>query len=71
MVVEPTTRGLSPTIRRRIADLRVEAARLRAELGDPEEALSTFVHHHFEQDALAAALQDELTHAIDVDDDQR
>lgn len=32
---------------------RQEMVRLRAELGDPDEALSAFVREHFDQTALA------------------
>lgn len=70
MVVERAALGLTPTMRRRIGELRAEASRLRAELGEPEEALSAFVRAHFDRDALAAALQDELDHVTEaVDDD--
>ena len=70
MVVEHVTPGLPPAVQRRIAELRAEAARLRAELGDPEEALSTFVREHFDREALAAALRDELEHVTATLDDE-
>jgi hypothetical protein len=66
MIVEHAAPGLTPTIRRRIGELRAEAPRLRAELGEPEEALSAFVRAHFDRDALAAALQDELDHVTEA-----
>jgi hypothetical protein len=70
MVVEHAAPGINPTIRRRIDEARAEATRLRAELGEPEEALSTYVRAHFDRDALAAALQDELDHASEPVDDE-
>ena len=63
MVVKHSTPGLPPALQRRIAEHRAEVARLRAELGDPEEALSAFVREHLDRDALAAALLDEVEHA--------
>ena len=46
---------LSPGLAELIGEHRAEVARLRAEVGDPEEALSAFVREHFDQDALAFA----------------
>jgi hypothetical protein len=38
-----------------IEEHQAAVARLRAEVGDPEEALSAFVREHFDQTALALA----------------
>ncbi len=42
----------SERLERRIEEHRAEVARLRAELGDPREALSAFVRSHFDLEAF-------------------
>jgi hypothetical protein len=49
--------GLAPAVAELIAAHRANLPRLRAELGDPDEALSAFVREHFDRDALAAAYE--------------
>lgn len=44
--------AVSERLERRIAEHKSEVARLRAELGDPREALSAFVRSHFTLEAL-------------------
>jgi hypothetical protein len=70
MIVERAAPDLTPTMRRRIGELRAEASRLRAELGEPDEALSAFVRAHFDRDALAAALRDEFDHVTEPVEDE-
>ncbi len=48
---------------------REEAQRLRAELGDPEEAMAWIVRDSFDADSLAAAFR-ELTEGGSVWDDE-
>lgn len=46
------TPAVSERMERRIAEHKAEVARLRAELGDPREALSAFVRSHFSLEAF-------------------
>lgn len=43
---------VSERLERRIKEHKAEVARLRAELGDPQEAFSAFVRSHFTLEAL-------------------
>lgn len=43
---------LSERLQQRIEEHKAEVARLREELGDPQEALSAFVREHFSLEAL-------------------
>jgi hypothetical protein len=49
--------GLAPAVAELIEAHRANVPRLRAEFGDPEEALSAFVREHFDRDALMAAYE--------------
>lgn len=44
---------IPPTLRRIIEREEREAARLRAQFGDPEQALMAFVREYFDEDILA------------------
>ena len=55
-----TTSTTAKALERRIAEHRREVARLRERYGDPEEALSAYVRDHFDRDALASALDEQL-----------
>lgn len=63
---------LQTDLDRRLAEHREEVARLREQLGDPEEALSAFIREHFDRDALEQAVRatfDEMGAWCDDDDD--
>jgi hypothetical protein len=70
MVVKHSTPGPSPTLQRRIAEHRAEVARLSAELGEPEKALTTVIREHFARDALAAALREDVDQGPEKSDDK-
>jgi hypothetical protein len=52
VVSEVKSPAISPALQRRIAEHRLEVARLRQELGDPEEAMRRFVESTFSPEAL-------------------
>jgi hypothetical protein len=72
MTIQIDSPTVSPQLQRRIAAHRAEAARLRAELGDPSEALSRFVQETFSAEALDETYREyvEAGHAwMDREDD--
>ena len=60
MATEIATSTISPALERRIAEHRIEAERLRAELGDPAEALAAWVRDNLDRDALLFAFEEQL-----------
>ncbi len=46
------TPAVSERLERRIEEHKAEVARLRAELGDPQEAFSAFIREHFDLESL-------------------
>jgi hypothetical protein len=53
MTVQLTRITPSPALQRRVELHRAEAARLRAERGDPVSALASFMRETFSEEALA------------------
>ncbi len=51
--------AVSERLERRIEEHKAEVARLRAEIGDPREALSAFVRAHFTLEAFLPDDQDD------------
>ena len=70
MATKPADARFSPALADLIEEHRAEVARLRAEFGDPEEALSAFVREHFDPDALALAYDAMLRHPGAWPDDE-
>ena len=66
-----STVGTTTALERRIAEHRLEVARLRERFGDPAESLSAFVRAHFDRDAVDAALDDQLSRPGGWLDDER
>jgi len=60
MVVKAPTHRHNPTLDRHIEENRVEAARFRAEHGDPAEALSSFIRETFNREAVIEAYEEYL-----------
>jgi hypothetical protein len=58
MAVEVKRPPRPPSLERALAAHREEAARLREELGDPAEALASFVREHYDQEALEQVARD-------------
>ena len=70
MATKPADARFSPALADLIEEHRAEVARLRAEFGDPEEALSAFVREHFDPDALVLAYESMLRYPGTWTDDE-
>jgi hypothetical protein len=72
VVSEVKSPAISPALQCRIAEHRLEVARLREELGDPEEALRRWVEKNFTPEALnqtfAEMFRDGQWRRVDDDD---
>ncbi len=65
----PTKQQLSPAVEELLRRNREEAARFRAEHGDPREALSKFVRETYDLDLLAQTLHDMIERGSGWDED--
>lgn len=61
---------VSPHLQRVWDRHREEAARLREQYGDPEDAVSSFIRTHFDREALEEALRASLEGEALWDDDE-
>lgn len=63
--VEEQTALADAILERHIAEAQAERERLRAELGDPEEAWRQFVRETFDRDALIVTYEEYLANPHD------
>jgi hypothetical protein len=59
---------MSPKLRQRLQEHKVEAARLRDEIGDVSEALSSLAREMFEPEAVAPSVQKNGRYVEDDDE---